>query len=61
MKISTEYKNLKDTVTPTQIQFLLNNNSLYKTYRMLGVSEPLLLRYIIDYNLTFEKCNANEF
>jgi hypothetical protein len=55
MKISTEYKNLKDTVTPTQIQFLLNNNSLYKTYRMLGVSEPLLLRYIIDHNLTFEK------
>ena len=55
MKISAEYKNLKDTVTPDQVQLILDNNSLYKTYRMLGVSEPLLLRYIIDYNLTFKK------
>jgi len=55
MKISSAYKKLQATVTPEQLQLLLNNNSLYKTYRMLGVSEPVLLRYINDNNLTFEK------
>ena len=55
MKISQAYKKLEDSVTPTQIQKLLDDNSLYKVYTSLKVSEPLLLRYITKYNLTFDK------
>ena len=55
MKISQAYKKLEDSVTPTQIQKLLDNNSLYKVYTSLKISEPLLLRYIGNHELTFDK------
>ena len=55
MNISPAYKKLHDSVTPEQIQNLLNANSLYKIYTSLKVSEPLLLRYISNNNLTFNK------
>lgn len=55
MKTSIAYKRLQESITPDQVQNLLNNNSLYKVYIQLGVSEPLLLRYINDYGLSFKK------
>lgn len=53
--ISTAFTKLENSVTPEQIQNLLNTNSLYKVYTSLKVSEPLLLRYINKYNLSFSK------
>ena len=53
--ISTAFTKLENSVTPEQIQSLLDTNSLYKVYTSLKVSEPLLLRYIDKYNLTFNK------
>lgn len=53
--ISTAFTKLENSVTPEQIQSLLDANSLYKVYTSLKVSEPLLLKYINKYNLTFTK------
>ena len=55
MITSPAFTRLQDSVTPEQVQNLLDNNSLYKVYTSLKVSEPVLLRYITKYNLTFDK------
>jgi len=55
MITSPAFTKLEDSVSPEQVQTLLNSNSLYKVYTSLKVSEPLLLRYITKYNLTFDK------
>jgi hypothetical protein len=55
MITSPAFTRLEDSVTPEQVQTLLDSNSLYKVYTSLKVSEPLLLRYITKYNLTFDK------
>ena len=55
MITSPAFTRLQDSVTPEQVQNLLDNNSLYKVYTSLKVSEPVLLRYITKYNLNFDK------
>jgi hypothetical protein len=55
MKISPAYKRLQDSIKPNQMQILLDNNSLYKVYTSLKVSDKLLLKYIKNHNLTWQK------
>ena len=55
MNFSPAYQRLQDSVTPYQIQDLLNNNSLYKVYTSLKISDQLLLKYIKNNNLTWQK------
>ena len=52
---SPAFSRLESTTTPDQIQNLLNANSLYKVYKLLKVSDVVLLRYINQYQLTFNK------
>ena len=55
MNFSPAYQSLQDSVTPEQVQNLLNNNSLYKVYTLLKISDQLLLKYIKINNLTWQK------
>lgn len=55
MNFSPAYQRLQDSVTPEQVQNLLNNNSLYKVYTSLKISDQLLLKYIKNNNLTWQK------
>jgi hypothetical protein len=55
MNFSPAYQRLQDSVTPEQVQNLLNNNSLYKVYTLLKISDQLLLKYIKNNNLTWQK------
>lgn len=55
MAPSPAFRRLESMSTPDQIQNLLNTNSLYKVYKLLKVSDVVLLRYINQYQLTFNK------
>ena len=55
MATSPAFKRLENSTTPEQVQNLLNANSLYKVYKLLKVSDVVLLRYINQHHLTFDK------
>ena len=55
MATSPAFKRLENSTTPKQVQNLLNANSLRKVYKLLKVSDVVLLRYINQHHLTFDK------
>ena len=55
MKKSSAFIELENKITPTKLQLILDNNSLYYAYTSLKVSDQLLLKYIKYYNLTHKK------
>lgn len=55
MTPSPAFKRLENATTPEQTQNLLNSNSLYKVCKLLNVSDVVLLRYIDQHQLTFNK------
>jgi len=55
MKKSKAFIELENKITSTELQELLDNNSLYYTYNLLKISDQLLIKYIKHYNLTYKK------
>jgi hypothetical protein len=55
MATSPAFKRLENSTTPEQVQNLLSANSLRKVYKLLKVSDVVLLRYINQHHLTFDK------
>jgi len=55
MTTSPAFRRLESITTPDQVQNLLNTNSLYKVYKLLKISDVVLLRYIDQHQLTFNK------
>jgi|APCry1669192806_1035432.scaffolds.fasta_scaffold15867_4 hypothetical protein len=55
MNFSPAFTKLSNSITPAQMQDMLNTMSLYKIYTTLGVSDKLLMKYIKLYNLSFKK------
>ena len=55
MNFSPAFTKLSNSITPAQMQDMLNTMSLYKIYTTLGASDKLLMKYIKLYNLSFKK------
>ena len=51
---SSAFKKLQNSITPNQMQDMLNSMSKYKIYTSLGTNDSLLKKYILYYNLSSE-------
>lgn len=52
---SPAFKKLQNSITPVQMQDMLDTMSMYKIYKTLGISDKLLEKYISHYNLSSSK------
>jgi hypothetical protein len=55
MKLSPAFKKLSQSITPSEMQYMLDTMSLYKIYTTLGISDKLLMKYIVEHNLKYKK------
>lgn len=55
MNFSPAFKKLLESVSPTEMQQMLDTMSLYKIYKTLKISDKLLIKYLIHHNLNFKK------
>lgn len=54
IEMSPAYKKLTESITPDELQLMLDSMSLYKIYTKLKISDKLLLKYIANNNLKFK-------
>jgi len=55
MKLSPAFKKLSQSITPSEMQYMLDTMSLHKIYTTLGISDKLLMKYIVEHNLKYKK------
>jgi len=55
MKMSPAFKRLSESITPTELQSMLDTLSLYKIYTTLKISDKLLMKYVGIHNLEYKK------